>query len=198
MVPENLEPTARYLIEGAKAPRTLAQYESVWNNYTCFLLDFDLVHSEIALSRYICCLYDNNYKGSTITSHVSALNYACSLNGQLDYSKSTLIKEMLKGARNRTCSLDQRKPISEAMLISLMRAVHWVVAPAEKQILIKTIFSWAYYAALRVSEYTEVDMVDHNIKFSDIWRQYEVDDVVYKLKFTSYKCHPQGSPADYT
>ena len=182
---------------GAKAPRTIIAYEAAWGNYCCYLLDHDLEHSEMALSNYICALFDNNYKGSTITSRVSAINYACGLKGLHDYGQSTLIKELLKGARARTKTPDRRKPITEAMLASIMRAVHWVVATDEKQTLFKCIFAWAFYGALRVSEYTAGSLTDHNIKRQHIWPAYEVDDIVYKLKFVSYKASPNGHDCDF-
>ena len=104
LAPENLDDTQRYLLGDAKAPSTLATYERCWNNYMNFLIDFDLPHSEAALCSYIGCLFDNDYKGSTITSTVSALAYACGINGLVDYSKLVLVKELLKGA-NQLLSL---------------------------------------------------------------------------------------------
>ena len=193
-----MDDTQRYLLGGAKAASTLVNYERCWSNYLNFLLDFDLPHSESALCTYIGCLFDNDYKGSTITSYISALAYACGINGLEDYSKSVLVKELLKGARNRSSTPDRRKPILEPMLQSLMRAVHWVIPTHKKQTLFKCVFSWAFYGALRVSEYTQGTLADHNLQVENIRRTYEVDDIVYKLKFSSYKFHQAGSPAEYT
>ncbi len=185
------------MLTGAKAPTTLASYEAAWGNYCCYLSDYDLEHSEVSLSNYICSLFENNYKGNTITSRVSAISYACSLNGLHDYGKTTLIKELLKGARAQTKTPDPRKPITEAMLNSIMRAVHWVIPTNERQTLFKCIFAWAFYGALRVSEYTQGSLTDHNIRREHIWPAYEVDDIVYKLRFASYKSAPNGSDCDF-
>ncbi len=197
MAPDHLDVTGRYLLTGAKAPATLANYEAAWGNYCCFLSDFDLEHSEVLLSDYICSLFDNNYKGTTITSRISAISYACGLKGLDDYGKTTLIKELLKGARAKTKTPAGRKPITEAMLASIMRAVHWVVSTNEKQTLFKCIFAWAFYGALRVSEYTKGLLTDHNIRREHVWPAYEVDDIVYKLRFVSYKSAPNGSDCDF-
>ncbi len=192
-----MEPTARYLLTGAKAPRTLIAYEQAWKNYCCYLADYDLEHSEVALGNYICALFDNDYKGSTITSKISAITYACGLNGLEDYGKSTLIKELLKGARARTKTPDTRKPFTEAILASLMRAVHWIVMSDAQQTLYKCIFAWAYYGALRVSEYTKSTLTDHNLLRQNIWPAYDTDDIVYKLRFDSYKGSADGNDCDF-
>ena len=163
-------------------------------------MDLDLPHFEVALCKYIGCLFENNYKGSTITSRISALAYACGINGLVDYSESVLVKELLKGARNRSDTPDIRKPITEPMLQSLIRAVHWVIPTHEKQTLFECIFLWDFYGALRVSEYIHGVhvLVDHNLKVDDTTRTYDTDDIVYQLRFSTYKFHKAGSPADFT
>ena len=197
MAPQQLDTTARYLLTGAKAPRTIIAYEQAWNNYRCYLDDYDFEHSEIALSNYICALFENGYMGSTITSKISAITYACGLNGLEDYSRSTLIKELLKGARARTKAPDIRKPMTEAILASLMRAVHWIIMSDAQQTLYKCMFAWAYYGALRVSEYTKGTLSDHNILRQNIWPDYDTDDIVYKIRFDSYKGQAAGNDCDF-
>ncbi len=198
LAPSYLDDTTRYLLTGAKAASTIDNYEKAWANYVGFLLDYDLVHSEQALCRYIGNLFDNNYQGSTITSRFSAISYACGLQGLPDYAKSILIQELLKGARACTHSKDSRKPIREAMLVNIMRAIFWVVPTAKRQALYKCVFLWAFFATLRVSEYMESPLADHNLRFENIKRIFEVDDIVYKLRFTSYKSSDIGTLSTYT
>ena len=112
MTPEQLDTTGRYLLGGAKAPSTIASYEAIQDNYKCFLANFDYEHLEMAVCKYICTLFDNTYKGSTITSTISTLSYVCSLNGLEDYTKFTLIEELLKGVRARIKTADDSKPIT--------------------------------------------------------------------------------------
>ena len=67
----------------------------------------------------------------------------------------------------------------------------------ERQTLFKCIFSWAYYGALRVSEYTESSLVNHNLKRENIWPAFVEDDIAYKLRFDSFKASSDGSDCDY-
>ena len=74
----------------------------------------------------------------------------------------------------------------------------WVIPTPEKQALYRAVFSWAFLAALPVSEYTYSDLVEHNLQYGNISRTFEGEEMVYKLWFNSYKGHPQGNDIDFS
>ena len=111
-----------------------------------------------------------------------------------DTTKTPRIKRMILGAKRLTFTKDIRQPFSENHLKVMIRTLMFLCDGRYEYKLYCAVFTWAFAAGLRVSEYTESSVVDHNLHRSCI-DVIALDGLMaYRVTFRSYKCCPDTFP----
>lgn len=148
----------RQLLDSTLAPATANSYRNAFRHYKRFhaqfyTLDPVLPISTARLAQFIAYCHDQHFKGSTITSMVSALAYLHNINSLPDPSKVFIIKKLLYGLRKHSTP-DRRLPISYAILQNLLTALPSIVPDSSLRLLCQTMFVTAFFALLRIGELT--------------------------------------------
>ena len=183
------------LLDSSFAISTLDKYNAAWKLFMEFLLDFELEPDEYGLSLYVEHLFFDGLMASSISGHLSAIAYGLSIRGLPDVTKEFLILRMLKGIRKQRPTCDIRIPITDIHLHNLLDVLRRGVKDYYLSILYQTIFSWAWHACMRVSEYTEGNASDHGLKRQNIAGIRSGGQVTsYRVKFQSFKHCPQTFP----
>lgn len=106
------------------------------------------------MSNFIANLHNQGYKSNSIRSYVAGLGYFHSLLELPNPSNHSLIKSLLKGSSKITQSPDIRLPISQDILIKMLKAVNRLLPSAYDRTLYSSMFTLAFHALLRIGEYT--------------------------------------------
>ena len=192
--PLHLGETGEKLLNASLAQSTNTSYTRNWLLFTQFLADLGLQPCVEAICHYIEYMYDLGYKHSSISSHLSAIAYALKLRGIVDFTQTFLVKKLLSGAKNLTPSLDSRLPVTEHILKSIIHSLFWTLESRYEKALFAAIFSWAFHACLRASEYTDGNLTDHNLNMVNITRTYNDGNPGYRIRFSPYKFCNEYSP----
>lgn len=104
--------------------------------------------------RFIAYCYIHRLASSTVATNISALGYCHKLMDLPDSSQSFLVKKCMVGYTNTLKRPDTRLPITPAMLTTLVDSVKHTCQGVYEQLLVKTMFLMAFYAFLRVGEFT--------------------------------------------
>ena len=95
------------------------------------------------------------YSPSVIASQLSALAYTHKANNLQDHTQSFRVRKMLSGCRKlNPCPMDTRKPTDKTMLSTLCSALPALLSNKYQCALYRAAFSLAFYAFLRVGEFT--------------------------------------------
>ena len=106
------------------------------------------------LLAYIGFSANNSIAYRTVVSRLSTVSFIHKLNGQPDLAKSFIIRKCLLGYNKQFFSADVRKPITLQLLHSLCDVLPCMFSDSYVVLLYKTMFLLAFYAFLRVSEFT--------------------------------------------
>ena len=186
--------TAIELIIGAFTKGTAKKYRALWRRYVQFLIDFDMCYGEMDLCHYIEYLYVSGLKHNTIQGHLSAISLGLKLRKLPDVTKTFMVSLMLRGAKRFTYSKDTRRPISESMVKQLIDALALATKDPFLYILYATVFAWAFYGCLRISEYTQGPVADHNIHIEGLSRVWVLGETAFRIQFRSFKHSPYMFP----
>ena len=163
--------TKQRLLHASLAPATRVSYSKHLERLDSFMLVCHSEHlwpkrplSAYVLSNFIAFLASKCYAPSTITSNVSAISYIHKLTGWEDPADSFLIKKMLVGAKKIAGNIDTRLPITEIILNKLADTIPTAIESEYVQLALKAMFSLAFFALLRVSEFTAKDISKKNCK----------------------------------
>ncbi|CAH1789773.1 unnamed protein product [Owenia fusiformis] len=161
------------LMNKSLAPSTKTTYIRAWKKY----IDF---HKRVTaktrskvfpvtstrLSSFIAHLSLENYASATITTMVSAISYYHKMCNKTDPADSFLIRKILKGLLKASPSLDSRLPISEKILAKLIGVLPLLFTSKYEITLMTAMFSLAYHAFLRLSEFTTGGLASHALEFN--------------------------------
>ena len=142
------------LLSASFAVTTFAKYSSMWRRFMEFILDMGLDFSDVAVAKYVAYLFESGLKHNTIQCHLVAISHGLCAKKLPDTTKSYLVARMVLGAKKLTFSKDIRKPFTEQMIISIVKALPYLVFSSYEIHLYWAVFAWAFGAGLRVSEYT--------------------------------------------
>lgn len=94
------------------------------------------------------------YKASAIKSVLSAISYKHKIKNMPDPTKSYMIKKLLAGMGKTTVDTQEKfKPLTYKILATLLPKIESVTKDTYEKILFKAVFTLAYTACMRVSEY---------------------------------------------
>ena len=106
------------------------------------------------LANFIAYLTQQGYAPSSIQTNVSGICYLNSRAGFPNPSKNVIIKNILKGSKNLNPTTDKRLPVTPKILKKFLVALKYMSLNHYYLILYKAMFLLAFYAFLRVGEYT--------------------------------------------
>ncbi len=195
MVPPPVGSTREKLLNHSFAVGTAERYKDMWEMFLQFLLDQDLDMCTDSLCQYIEYLYDEKlWSYSTIASQMSGIAHYLELYELPNFTDRRIITLMLRGIRNLGYEPDVRLPFTEEHLQELIGIVRRGVQDVYLRFLYCTIFSWAFYACLRSSEYAECKYTDHLLKVGDITQIKLGMNFAYRVRFRSFKHSPVSFP----
>ena len=98
-----------------------------------------------------------NIKGlapSTITTYISAIGFVHRMNSMHDPTASFIVQKILSSINKIQGNTDSRLPITQFLLHRLLDASNVVITNRYHSILIKAMFSLAFYGLFRIGEIT--------------------------------------------
>ncbi len=150
-----------------------------------FLLDMDYIINLSGLCHYVEYLFLKGLKHTSIRVHLCAIAHGLKVREIEDHTKAYVIQSMMRGAKRLTQAKDLRQPITLDHLNYLIHFVQTRVKDAYIRALYSAVFSWAYHACMRVSEYTE-GPTDHNIQIHNVIRIASNGGFAYRIKFETF------------
>lgn len=108
---------------------------------------------------------------STIKSYVAGIAFQHKINGWYDPTKPFVVQKLLEGCKRSDGKEDSRAPITINMLPNIMQVLDKVCSSTYETALFRAAFSLAFFAFLRVGEFTMKTMSDKGdrvIAVSDI------------------------------
>lgn len=172
---------------------TRKSYAAAWNKFEVFCRVFPQngntkpypVSSE-HLINFIGYLNLNGYKGTTITSIVTAISFQHKVDDIEDPGQSFMVKKILKHLRAQS-KRDVRKPITLKQLYDLICIVDLFAGSMYEAQLMKCVYVLMYTGMLRISEVFQLKNSCHQILFNNVCRSWSG----YNVKLTSWK-HSNG------
>lgn len=113
---------------------------------------------------FIAHLFELGLAPSTITLHVSAVSFWHELHQRPNPTRHPLVQKLLLGARNSRRSTFVQAPITIPILRQLLSALSHDSFSAYLSLLLSSIFTLAFFAFLRVGEFTSSP---HTLLLSD-------------------------------
>ena len=150
--------------------------------------------TDVAIAKYVAYLFECGLKYNTIQCHLVAIAHGLNAKKLPDTTKSYLVARMVLGAKKLTFSRDIRKPFTEQMIVSIVKALPYLVFSSYEIHLYWAVLAWAFGAGLRVSEYTQSKTVDHNIHYSSIDTVAVDGELAFRVTFRSFKSCPDQFP----
>ena len=152
--------TLRRLLEASLSATSLSTYSRPWEILRQFKTErlpastsiFPLSSDNLAL--FLAFLAEKNYAGSTVTTYISALSFPHRLAGWPDPTKSEMVKLALRGYSKLYPSQDPTLPITLPILERIITACDDVLSVSYQRKLIKAMYAFAFFAALRVGVIT--------------------------------------------
>lgn len=106
------------------------------------------------ITMFISYMSCSGKSPSTITTYASMLMSDLRLRTNIDLGQFAIVQRMLRGVRKSRLP-DKRLPISIPILLAINSALNCTCSTYYEAILFRCIFSVAFHALLRVSEYTQ-------------------------------------------
>ena len=148
------------------------------------------------LALFIAYLFKQKYAASTVSTYVSALGFYHRLAGFIDPTKMPFVVQMLKGYSKICSRIDTRLPITLPILERIVSSATLVCAGDYQTALFKAMCLLAFYAFLRVGEFTVSKGGMQNIlQVSQLTRLISHGSVIaLKVTFLQYKHHVNDRP----
>ena len=146
---------------GASLNSSLSTYRRPW----ILIKEFERIRSNTdniefpissdTLALFIASLYEHSYSHSTVLTYISAIGYAYRVANFPDPSKSKRVQLILRGySKLRPTGADTRLPITLPLLERIIMALNKTQTSHFQRKLIQAMCSLAFFAALRVGEFT--------------------------------------------
>ena len=186
--------TRNYLLNSSFALSTIEKYSSAWKIFFEFLLDQDMDMSLDSLCHFVEYLFLKGFAYNSIKSVLSGVAHGLKVRDLPDFTKKYIIYCMLRGIKNLSYAPDIRMPFTEDHVKLIVRLCQEGIPDLYLRYLYATVFSWAFYACLRASEYTENKYTDHTLKLGNIFRVNFGRTGAYKICFSTFKHSPSAFP----
>ena len=144
------------------APSSMQQYHRAWDlfresmtassGYLCVTVALPLTVNQISI--FVAYLYTRHFSPSSMVSYTSALGYVHRLLGYFDPTSATLIQKLLAGATKIAPTIDPRLPITVIILHRLCQATVQHVKVHYHQVLLRAMFTTAFFGLMRLAELT--------------------------------------------
>jgi len=164
--------------------------------HVCRLLGFKPLPASVnSLLSYIGFSANTSVAYRTVVSRLSTVSFIHKLNGHPDLVKSFVVRKCLLGYNKKFSCADVRKPITLQLLHSLCDVLPCLFSNSYSVLLYKTMFLLAFYAFLRVSEFTAATpAAQHGLTVEQVSVHYSPTAAPTLLvNFLSYK-HSKGRP----
>ena len=144
---------------------------------------------------YIGFSANNSVAYRTVVSRLSTVSFIHKLNGHPDLAKSFIIRKCLLGYNKKFFCADVRKPITLQLLHALCDVLPCIFSNSYMALLYRTMFLLAFYAFLRVSEFTaSTSLTQHGLTVEQVSVHYPTSaHPTLRVSFYSYK-HSKGRP----
>lgn len=151
-------------------------------------LSEELPITEINIALYIAHLWNLGLKASSIRSNLSALSFFHKINRKSDPCSSYFIRQVLKGAENRSGpSKLKLLPISKQILHKMIDAIPSVIHNIYDKVLFKALLLLSYYCCLRAGEAVYSNSLSHTLSFHQIHITNLPNERYITINFESYK-----------
>ena len=121
------------------------------------------------LSLLITFLIAKGYATALISSYSSALGYVHKIRGLSDPSTAFIVRRLLRSVHKSDRKGDTRLPITEPILLELVKSLTSVTNSYNNQVMFRSMFLLAFYGVLRIGEIT-VNWINNknNLQLSNI------------------------------
>ncbi len=175
---------------------TSSYYSSAWEQFVALTLDLNHVVSDRAITQYVDYLHRSGLGYKSIGAKLLDLSVELKVDTPVEFVTSFIEKHQIEYGKRLILST----PFSEGQVKILVAVVAEIFSDHYLHILYATVFSWAFYACLRLSEYTEGCIVNNNLHRSDIEKIKVDGEDAYKIKFRAFsfqsgrKLHDKNIP----
>jgi hypothetical protein len=155
-------------------------------------IHFDLPLDKHVILLFLAHLFDTGKKYSTILGYLSALNYNLKMRSFSGCSNSFVISKFLVGIKNLSPPAAALLPISKEILGKLVGTL----GSQYEGKLLRSLFSFMYFACLRIGEVALSGHGDHIINIGQVNFKGK-NNVIQSLSldFDSYKCSGGKTPS---
>lgn len=193
------------LLVGSLSQSSLNTYQRPWRIYGQFLLErlniqtIQLPITQDFLALFVAYLARRNYASATVLTYVSSIGFVHRIASLPDPTKTDMIKLILRGYSKHNKQLDHRLPITLPILEQIVNAMEHTISSAYQKKLMKAMCTMAFFAALRVGEFTRRagQPMSHIITLKQVSLEHANGKcVAFTLKMHSFKHHDLGRPID--
>lgn len=153
-----LRPHVECLLEAAISKNTASTYQKGINSFETFCTKHNFIFCWPPpldhIINYIAYLHANKVSYSTTRCYLSGISYKLQLEGQIDNTKTFIVKKMLEGFHRLNPAKDVRSPISLSCLNKLVSILPTVCTSLYEAVMFSAAFHLAFFALLRISEFT--------------------------------------------
>ena len=150
------------------------------------------------LALFIAYLFEKSYAPSTVYTYVSAIGYYHRMADLPDPTKTFYVIEMLKGYNKIGRTVDSRLPITLPILSRIVMASEVVCSSNYEKLLFKAMCSLAFFAFLRIGEFTTTNHSSTNsvLQLDQVQKTMSQNGNIHSLKvtFLNHK-HNYNQPA---
>ena len=191
---ETLQSTTQQLLRSSLTQSSKKNYSRAVQRYCSFMSGYfphlpPFPMANTSLMYYIASLHQSGLSSSSLNSNLSALNLIHKAMGGTDIFQQFWISRILTGYRKLTpTSPDQRLPITEDLLQTILTANRSLTASLPYKLLFQAMFSLSFYGFLRVGEITvntHKEINENLLKLTHIKLTPSENTVI--ITFTKYK-----------
>lgn len=169
---DSLRPHLDHILSAAVSHNTALTYQKGLDSFCAFRSKYSLpalwpppLHQII---NFIAYLSANSCSHSTVRCYLSAISYQLQIQGKQDTTKAFIVKKLLEGLHRLNPSKDVRSPITLPLLSQITSILPHVCTNSYEVVLFTSAFQLAFFALLRVSEFTVTSKKSTPLSFSDI------------------------------
>ena len=158
------------LIQGSLAKSTQATYMQAHKQLSVFLqsLNMSMPLTPVMAALFVTFLHTRRYAYSTIVTYSSAVAFFHKLHSFPDPTQHFLVQKSLLGIRKISKRIDARLPITIDILGSLSSSLDHLSMHMYDKILLRAMFSLAFFAFMRVGEFTVSQAPQHTLQLADV------------------------------
>ena len=180
-----LVPVLTNLLQNSLAPSTTHTYNRSLSAIINFLKQISLPITipimPVSVALYVSHLFQQGYAYRSIISSLSPISYIHKCQSLPDPVPQFLVQRALQGIKKSQPTLDARLPITLKLLHRLCEALKSTVSSPRDRTMFQSMFLLAFYAFLRVGEFTLSNNNISNILQLD---QIQIDDNYQRISVT--------------